>query len=69
MDPGAGGDPSPAADVSRLDEIGAELEAVDAALGRLDDGTYGACAVCGRALDRAGPEADPLATRCAEHRR
>jgi RNA polymerase-binding transcription factor DksA len=58
---------SPADDARRLDEIDTELAAVDAALRRLDDGTYGSCQVCGTPLSEDTLENDPLTTRCAEH--
>jgi len=47
--------------------IGARLDAVDAALDRLRDGSYRRCAMCGGAI---GPELlaqDPLRTSCAAH--
>ena len=61
-------DPSAANDAGRLDEISDELGAVDAALKRLDDGSYGTCEVCGTALEATHLETDPLVTRCADHR-
>ena len=61
--------PDPAADAARLEQIGSELTAVERALERLDDGTYGRCEVCGAELAQADLESDPLATRCAAHRR
>ncbi len=42
----------------------AHLAAVDAALTRLDDGTYGACAVCGRQIPPARLAVRPTATTC-----
>jgi RNA polymerase-binding transcription factor DksA len=60
-------DPSPAADASRLSDIGAELASVETALRRLDDGSYGACEICGASLEATMLERDPLTTRCAEH--
>jgi DnaK suppressor protein len=38
-----------------------QLAEVEAALGRLDDGSYGTCEVCGRAIPRARLEARPVA--------
>ena len=55
------------ADEAALAEASAELDAVEAALARLEDGSFERCEVCG---DRIGPErlrADPLLTRCARH--
>ena len=40
------------------------LSAVDAALGRLDDGTYGQCSSCGREIPAARLQARPFAHRC-----
>ena len=42
----------------------ARLAAVRAALARLDAGTYGVCAVCGRQILDARLEALPTATTC-----
>jgi RNA polymerase-binding transcription factor DksA len=60
--------PSPAEAARRLDEIDRELAAVDAALRRLDEGGYGKCEVCQAPLDPETVEADPLATRCPDHK-
>ncbi|KQY45962.1 TraR/DksA C4-type zinc finger protein [Cellulomonas sp. Root137] len=40
------------------------LASVDAALARLDDGTYGICSVCGQPIAAARLEARPTATTC-----
>ena len=40
------------------------LAEVDAALGRLDDGTYGVCDRCGQPIAPARLEARPTARRC-----
>jgi DnaK suppressor protein len=42
------------------------LEAVDAALKRLDLGTYGLCEICGEAIDRARLDALPYAAQCVK---
>lgn len=42
------------------------LEEVDAALARLDDGSYGVCERCGRAIPEARLEARPTARRCLD---
>ena len=43
------------------------LADIDAALGRVAEGTYGRCEVCGRPIPAARLEARPTATRCVEH--
>jgi RNA polymerase-binding transcription factor DksA len=43
------------------------LEAVDAALNRMDEGTYGLCERCQAPIAPARLEAMPSATRCIEH--
>lgn len=42
------------------------LAEVDAALKRLDDGSYGTCAVCGREIGARRLEALPYATLCID---
>jgi hypothetical protein len=54
-------------ELALLDEIESVLEGVDAALRRLDDGTFGRCEVCGAELDRARLGVDPLLTVCDAH--
>jgi RNA polymerase-binding transcription factor DksA len=54
------------AELSLLAAVKAEVEAVDAALARLDQGTYGACVRCGRPIDDARLEAVPAALYCLE---
>ncbi len=43
------------------------LEAIDAALVRVHDGTYGVCSVCGEAIPVGRLEARPTTTTCIEH--
>jgi RNA polymerase-binding transcription factor DksA len=45
----------------------ADLEEVDAAVARLDAGTYGICEVCGRPIPGERLEARPTAQRCVRH--
>ena len=45
----------------------AALAEVDAALGRLDDGTYGTCAVGGEPIPAERLAARPTATTCVVH--
>lgn len=47
--------------------IADELTGVDAALARVEDGSYGRCEVCGAALDGDALDADPIAVHCDTH--
>lgn len=44
-----------------------QLADVDAALGRLEDGTYGTCEVCGQPISAARLEAMPSTRYCIDH--
>ncbi|MGH9298558.1 MAG: TraR/DksA family transcriptional regulator [Acidimicrobiales bacterium] len=48
-----------------LEEVERRLAAVETALGRLEDGTYGSCASCGAPITDADLEADPLKELCS----
>ena len=50
-----------------LDATAADLDGVDAALRRLDDGTYGTCEVCSVDLPDDILAADPTLRRCPVH--
>lgn len=50
-----------------LDAAEADVEAVERALERLDQGTYGSCEVCGAPIDAGRQAAEPAARTCAEH--
>lgn len=54
-------------DVSIIEHIDSDLGAVDRALERLADGTYGTCEVCGRDIGDERLDAMPTATLCLEH--
>jgi DnaK suppressor protein len=54
-------------DAALLDQVNADLGAVDDALRRLDDGTYGTCHVCGAQLDAESLQEDPLLALCPHH--
>jgi len=56
-----------APDAALLDQLNDELGAVDEALRRLDDGSYGTCVVCGWRLDPEQLKEDPLMARCPRH--
>ncbi|MBN9200212.1 MAG: hypothetical protein ABS61_00135 [Microbacterium sp. SCN 70-18] len=45
-------------------EVDRELADIDAAFGRVDDGTYGICRGCGRAIPVGRLEVRPTADRC-----
>ena len=48
-------------------ELRETLDEVDAALERVDDGTYGNCEVCGKPIGAARLEAMPATRFCIEH--
>jgi len=43
-----------------------EIKAIEAALGRLETGSYGACVACGEPIAPARLDAIPHAARCAD---
>jgi DnaK suppressor protein len=45
------------------------LGEIDAALRRIDEGTFGTCQVCGRAIEEERLEAVPYATLCIDDKR
>jgi RNA polymerase-binding transcription factor DksA len=47
-----------------VEQARGHLAEVDAALARVEDGTYGVCASCGRPVDPARLEARPVARTC-----
>jgi len=53
-------------DLSILERVEAELDDVQHALRRLDDGTYGTCEACGRAIDDGRLEVLPAARFCLD---
>ncbi|MGO4146465.1 TraR/DksA family transcriptional regulator [Paenarthrobacter sp. YAF11_1] len=50
-----------------LDQSRAGLEAINAALGRIAQGSYGTCQVCGAAIPEDRLEARPWTPFCVEH--
>ena len=53
-------------DLALRDRAAQQLELVEAALARLDDGSYGTCLRCGRAIAPARLVALPWAAHCIE---
>lgn len=53
-------------DLALRDRATQHLELVDAALARLDEGTFGTCRRCGRAIAEARIEALPWAAHCID---
>ncbi|MEL5989837.1 TraR/DksA family transcriptional regulator [Microbacterium phosphatis] len=49
------------------DDARGELRDIDAALERIDAGTYGVCEVCGEAIPEGRLLARPTAARCVRH--
>ncbi len=54
-------------DLGGLAAVAEELDGVEAALGRIDAGTYGRCTRCGEVIDPAALEVDPLVLVCGPH--
>lgn len=52
---------------SILNQLESQLAEVNAALDRIDKGTYGACEVCGKAIERDRLEANPSARASIKH--
>ncbi len=53
-------------DESILEQVEGELNDIDHALARLEDGTYGTCEACGKPIGDARLEAVPTARFCVE---
>ena len=54
-------------DFSLLEQLEAEIGDLDAALRKIDEGTYGICEVCGTEIDPERLEAMPGTRTCIEH--
>jgi DnaK suppressor protein len=54
-------------DFSLLEQLEAEIGDLDAALRKIDEGTYGTCEVCGREIEPDRLEAMPGTRTCIEH--
>jgi len=53
-------------DISVLQRVEAQLAEIDAALGRLDGGSYGVCELCGNPVGDGRLEAMPAARYCVD---
>jgi RNA polymerase-binding protein DksA len=51
------------------ENVGRLLREIEAALERMENGTYGTCVECGREIDAERLEAVPYATLCIEDKR
>ncbi len=58
-------EPEPDATAVTIDEVDRLLDEVEAALTRLDEGTYGACRGCGGPIDDARLSERPTALDCS----
>jgi DnaK suppressor protein len=54
-------------DLSLLNSLEHEMDEVQAALDRLEDGTYGRCEACGRSIDHDRLGALPATRYCVDH--
>lgn len=50
-----------------LKQLEIRLNEIKAALGRISDGSFGSCSVCGKAIDEKRLEANPAASTCTQH--
>jgi len=51
----------------QVGEVSRLLQEIDAALGRMNEGTFGLCTVCHDAIEADRLRADPLTTLCLDH--
>ena len=54
-------------DFSLLEQLEAEINDLDTALRKIDEGTYGRCEVCGKEIEPERLEAMPGTRTCREH--
>ncbi|MEJ2885624.1 TraR/DksA C4-type zinc finger protein [Actinomycetospora aeridis] len=54
-------------DRGMADDVARQIGEIDAALARVDDGSWGTCTVCGKAIDDERLEALPQAATCRDH--
>ena len=56
-----------ARDLPRLEQVAQDLAAVEAALARLDNDTYGRCTLCGEEISDLRLAASPIVEDCGAH--
>jgi DnaK suppressor protein len=67
-DPRAGAAASPLErELALLEEVRRDLDGVEAALARVDSGSYGFCEACGQPLPKEQLVESPLARLCTAH--
>jgi RNA polymerase-binding transcription factor DksA len=54
-------------DFSLLEQLEAEIDDLDTALRKVDEGTYGSCEICGREIGAERLEAMPGTRTCIDH--
>ncbi len=54
-------------DLSVTEDLESRLKKVEAALARIEDGTYGTCSVDGEVIDEARLRVEPAADTCVAH--
>jgi RNA polymerase-binding transcription factor DksA len=54
-------------DFSLLEQLEAEINDLDTALRKIDEGTYGRCEICGKEIEPERLEAMPGTRTCFEH--
>lgn len=55
------------ANTAMLKQLEIRYNELKDALGRIDDGTYGTCSVCGKSIEPERLDANPAARTCMEH--
>ncbi len=54
-------------DIATLNVLEQQYHCVEEALRRIENGTYGICAICGKEIEEDRLRANPTATTCREH--
>jgi RNA polymerase-binding transcription factor DksA len=67
VDPDHPSTPSDGPDLTILTKVESELADVERALGRLDEGSYGTCHVCGAAISDERLAEQPAVSLCRQH--